>query len=141
MGTFSIGYGFGTTILTPDIDLGPNRFAGVSKLFLYPYSLIFKHRGISHSLFFGTLSRIVYGFFIGVLLLTLGSLLIDRNMELTLDLSVLVKELFLDYNYQIWWHKWLAWLYLGLFWSDFSHILLDTVTTKISRILRYLKTH
>ncbi len=59
-------------LLSPDLDLHKNRSKknwGLLRFIWYPYSKIFKHRGISHSLFFGTLTRIfyLYGFyFIGL---------------------------------------------------------------------------
>lgn len=134
LGCFGIGYLLGTTILTPDVDLGPNRFAGLSKLFLYPYSLIFKHRGVSHSIFLGTLTRVLYALLISWIVLYIGSLLFTRE-QMGLAPLAYIKQFILDYNYRVWWHKWLTWLYIGLFMADLSHIFIDSCSSWLKKNL------
>ena len=54
---------FATLFLSPDLDIyysSPTKNWGILRLLWLPYSLFFKHRGISHSLFFSTLTRIIY---------------------------------------------------------------------------------
>ena len=59
--SFTAAYLFSTLILSPDIDLGPKKRAGLLRPLIYPYSMFFKHRGFSHHLILGTLSRVIYG--------------------------------------------------------------------------------
>ncbi|HCL58015.1 MAG TPA: hypothetical protein DHW82_13555 [Spirochaetia bacterium] len=59
-------YIFSTFMLSPDLDLHKNRSKlnwGFLRFIWYPYSKIFSHRGISHSLIFGILTRLVYIYF------------------------------------------------------------------------------
>lgn len=133
VGCFSIAYIFGTFILSPDIDLGPNKYSRWSKLFLYPYSLIFKHRGISHSIFLGTLTRILYGLILGHILIVIGQSFFEQERITEVYLSFL-SHLFFDFNYDFWPHKWLLWMHAGLFCSDLSHVFLDSVTTKLKKL-------
>lgn len=61
------------TIITPDYDFNKIYIKKVIKkipvigffwnLYWYPYSMFFKHRGISHNLLFGTITRVIYLFF------------------------------------------------------------------------------
>lgn len=58
--------------LSPDLDLRHNRSRrrwGVLGFLWIPYTKIFKHRGVSHSLLFGTLTRLGY---LGVLALVIA---------------------------------------------------------------------
>lgn len=126
-GCFLICFTFGTFILSPDIDLGPNRFAGISKFFIYPYSFIFKHRGISHSIFLGTLSRVLYGLvFLAIIFLISDQFKLTNNSFK--NLFEFMQSFVLHFNYAYWPHKWLIWCYVGLFLSDFSHVLLDSLS-------------
>lgn len=52
-----------TFLLSPDLDLHRNRSKnnwGFIRFIWFPYSKLFKHRGLSHSLIFGTLTRLFY---------------------------------------------------------------------------------
>jgi len=61
------------TIITPDYDFDKIYIKKIIKkipviglfwnLYWYPYSLFFKHRGLSHNLLLGTLTRFIYLFF------------------------------------------------------------------------------
>ena len=60
---FVLSYLFSTFLLSPDLDLRKNiskRNWGLLGFIWLPYSWIFKHRGISHSLLLGPLTRILY---------------------------------------------------------------------------------
>lgn len=58
------------TIITPDYDFNKIYIKKLIKkipvlgffwnLYWYPYSLLFKHRGISHNLILGTITRVIY---------------------------------------------------------------------------------
>ncbi|MCX8104077.1 MAG: metal-binding protein [Candidatus Bipolaricaulota bacterium] len=66
---FAGAYLFSSLLLSPDLDLRHNRSRrrwGVLGFIWVPYTKVFKHRGISHSLLLGTLTRLGY---LGVLAL------------------------------------------------------------------------
>lgn len=66
---FAGAYLFSSLLLSPDLDLRHNRSRrrwGLLGFLWIPYTKIFKHRGVSHSLLFGTLTRLGY---LGVLAL------------------------------------------------------------------------
>lgn len=53
---------FGGLCLSPDLDIRsrPLKRWGIFKVFWYPYRDFFKHRGVSHWLFVGSLTRLGY---------------------------------------------------------------------------------
>lgn len=60
---FTGAYLFSSLLLSPDLDLRYNRSRrhwGVFGCIWVPYTKIFKHRGISHSVLLGTLTRLGY---------------------------------------------------------------------------------
>jgi uncharacterized metal-binding protein len=60
---FTGGYIVGSLFLSPDLDLvqsdASRRWRGARFLWR-PYAALFRHRGISHSLFLGPLTRVLY---------------------------------------------------------------------------------
>lgn len=98
-----VGYLVGVFLLSPDLDLHKNSSKnnwGVFNFIWIPYSMFFKHRGVSHSTLFGSLIRVVYlGFILFVILYV-----IDK--QFTVPFSICP-------------------LFLGIWLSDFFHILLD----------------
>jgi len=63
MAIFVGAYLFSSLLLSPDLDLRHNRSRrrwGLLGFLWIPYTKIFKHRGVSHSLLFGTLTRLGY---------------------------------------------------------------------------------
>ncbi len=68
---FAGAYLFSSLMLSPDLDLRHNqarRRWGLLGFVWIPYTKIFKHRGISHSFLFGTLTRLGYLGLIAVLI-------------------------------------------------------------------------
>lgn len=60
---FVIGYLVGTFWVTPDLDLTksrPMRRWGRLRLLWLPYAWFFRHRGLSHRLILGALTRLLY---------------------------------------------------------------------------------
>jgi uncharacterized metal-binding protein len=60
---FGVAYLAASFLLSPDLDLHKNdarRRWGFLGFIWMPYSKIFKHRGLSHNLFFGMITRIGY---------------------------------------------------------------------------------
>jgi uncharacterized metal-binding protein len=57
------GFAFSMVFLTPDLDLvrsRPTRRWGRLSILWRPYARIFRHRGVSHHIVWGPLTRIVY---------------------------------------------------------------------------------
>ncbi len=74
---FSGGFWVGTLLLSPDLDLATQRVNskrnwGMWGWIWHPYGMMFTHRGLSHSYFFGPLTRV---FYLGAILIPLGYLL------------------------------------------------------------------
>ena len=60
---FGIAYLFSCLWLSPDLDLArssPQNRWGPLRVLWRPYARLFRHRGLSHNLLFGPLSRIAY---------------------------------------------------------------------------------
>ena len=60
---FSASYSLATMFLSPDLDLHtskPTQNWRALRYFWRPYSILFKHRGFSHSIVLGPLTRILY---------------------------------------------------------------------------------
>ena len=57
------GFAFSMVFLTPDLDLvrsRPTRRWGRLSILWWPYAKIFRHRGLSHHIVWGPLTRIAY---------------------------------------------------------------------------------
>lgn len=77
------------TIITPDYDFNKIYVKKLIKkipvlgffwnLYWYPYSLLFKHRGISHNLILGTITRVIYLCLPIILLYVLGYIYIQLS--------------------------------------------------------------
>jgi uncharacterized metal-binding protein len=60
---FSCGLAFSMVFLSPDLDLarsGPMRRWGRLAFLWWPYAKLFRHRGISHHVLWGPVTRLVY---------------------------------------------------------------------------------
>lgn len=60
---FTLSYVGASLFLSPDLDLeksDPARRWGALRVLWTPYSRVFKHRGLSHSILFGPLTRVLY---------------------------------------------------------------------------------
>lgn len=60
---FVASYLGASLLLSPDLDLwgaAPSRRWGPLRVLWVPYAFLFRHRGISHSLFLGPLTRLAY---------------------------------------------------------------------------------
>ena len=69
---FAGAYLFSSLLLSPDLDLRYNRSRrrwGLLGFIWIPYTKVFKHRGVSHSVLLGTLTRLGY---LGVLALLIA---------------------------------------------------------------------
>ncbi len=63
LAAFSAGFAFAMLFLSPDLDLArsrPTRRWGALAFLWWPYAKLFRHRGISHHVFWGPLTRLAY---------------------------------------------------------------------------------
>ena len=86
---FAATFAYATLFMSPDLDLANKiklfSFRGLLTLPFRGYSRFFKHRGLSHSLFFGTLTRILWlGVLLYLILFLFGRHLPDRDQVLAL---------------------------------------------------------
>ncbi len=113
--TFASAFSYSTCFMNPDLDLIHQiKLFSLRGLLTLPfrfYSKIFKHRGISHSMLFGTATRILWLCGIGLLLFYL----IYETLP--------SEKTFLSYckNYKIYMYYALA----GIVLADWFHLILD----------------
>jgi uncharacterized metal-binding protein len=117
LAVFSGAYLFSSLLLSPDLDLHKNlarRRWGPLGFIWAPYSKLFKHRGISHSLVLGPLTRLVYlGIGFGAVLLGLSYV----GLALPPELPVTVGQ------------QTLLALGAGLYLPNVLHVLLDKIVS------------
>jgi len=112
-------YVFSSLLLSPDLDLRKNlarRRWGPLGFIWAPYSRIFKHRGISHNLVLGPLTRLIYlGAVFGVVLVGLSylGLALPQGVPLTIE------------------PRTLAVLGAGLYLPNLLHVLLDRLVSAL----------
>jgi uncharacterized metal-binding protein len=117
---FSCSFIYSTLFFSPDLDLIHKiklfSIRGILSLPLIGYSKVFKHRGFSHLIVFGTLSRIVWAALIVFVFLAI-LLSFERANFIKEGVLNFIKEEKTSFFY----------LFLALFCADGCHILLDKV--------------
>jgi len=117
--TFAVAYLFSSLLLSPDLDLRSNsarRRWGVLGVIWVPYTKVFKHRGLSHNLLLGPLTRIGYLFLLGATVVyALNYFGLRANIRIHLDREVL------------------AMIGIGLYLPNVLHILYDHFDSKCKR--------
>ena len=92
--TFAGAYLFSSLFLSPDLDLRSNtarRRWGFLGFVWVPYTKVFKHRGLSHNLLLGPLTRIGYLFLVGfIVIYALNYFGLRANIQVHLGKEVLV---------------------------------------------------
>lgn len=130
---FALGFVFSTFFFSPDLDIGPKKRAKWLGLFLYPYSFFFKHRGMSHSILLGTLTRVTYliliFFFVYLIFFRMGDV-----TKHPLDIFYGFKNFLINYNLEQRVYRNLTYLFGGMFVADIFHILVDKVSSLLKRI-------
>ena len=113
--TFSVSFAYTTLFMSPDLDLAHSiklvSIRGVLSLPFRFYSRVFSHRGISHSFFFGSLTRIVWLFAFATLVFFLF------NQELPSSSNL--KKFYRTYE------PFLLYGLAGICLADWCHLLLD----------------
>lgn len=119
---FGLSYLFSSLMFSPDLDLRHNRSRnnwGILGCVWLPYTKIFKHRGLSHSLLFGTVTRLFY-LCIMVAFAVLGAWAIQRYLLLT-DWQVP------SFQVDHFSYYWIGILFVGLWLPNAIHIITDYV--------------
>ena len=118
--SFSFCFCYSTLFMNPDMDLANKiklfSLKGLMTLPFRLYSVFFNHRGLSHNLFFGTLSRVLF-----LSLVYVGILSV-------IDYSFVSKKLYLNFwdSYRMY----IIYGFSGLFTADLCHLLLDLKKTR-----------
>ncbi|MFQ6117976.1 MAG: metal-binding protein [Candidatus Bipolaricaulia bacterium] len=117
--TFAGAYLFSSLMLSPDLDLRSNsarRRWGILGFIWVPYTKVFKHRGLSHNLLLGPLTRTGYLFLVGfIVIYALNYFGLRANIQVHLDREVLVM------------------IGIGLYLPNSLHILYDHFDSKVLR--------
>ena len=131
---FSAGWLFSTLIFGPDSDLTVKRRTQILRYFLWPYSFFFRHRGISHHFFWGTLSRNIYLLIILILCMKLVLYFLSlASFEISVidaikTISPPMKFWFSSEGILFW--KFSFFLFLGQWLSDLAHLAFDKFADK-----------
>lgn len=133
-GSFIFGWLVSTLIFSPDSDLMPKARTGPLRFFLYPYSVFFKHRGLSHSFLFGTLTRFIYG----LLMLGLLTYVLSEMGKISVSPKQYFSFLYLwfaNYNYDLVQYQMLTWLFGGAFLADLCHVFTDVISSGLKKLM------
>lgn len=106
----------GSLFLSPDLDLyhsRPARRWGILRVLWWPYARLFRHRGLSHHLVLGPLTRLLY----------LGGILVLLGVGLR----------YLGVQVPRFPGNWVGPVLLGLWLPQLFHILLDLLSRKVAR--------
>ncbi|TNF30302.1 MAG: hypothetical protein EP319_05510 [Deltaproteobacteria bacterium] len=134
--SFVIGWLFATLIFSPDTDVMPKKRSGVLQFFLYPYSILFKHRGLSHMILVGTILRIVYGLIVFSIML----FVLNGMGHISFGASHFFSGVFdflKAFDYHLIQYKIFVWLFIGMVGADLCHIFFDKITSFLKKILRF----
>jgi uncharacterized metal-binding protein len=125
---FGLAYLFSSLLLSPDLDLRHNRTRnrwGVLGFVWIPYTWVFKHRGLSHSLILGPLTRLAYLGLVGTVA-ALSFWVVERFL-------VSADWKFPQIDIDAYTYYWLAILIGGLWIPNMIHILVDRVHSALRR--------
>lgn len=132
---FLLGWLFSTFIFGPDTDIVPKKRAWIFRVFLYPYSWISKHRGISHHILLGTITRFLYLLIIGAIVVSIINSFFYQGLTLANYGKALI-SFFRDFNLDRPLYKGLTWFYIGVFLADFSHVLVDHLSSYLKKLIK-----
>ena len=123
LSTFVGVFTYSTLFMSPDLDLcysiNPWSLRGILCFPFRTYARVFSHRGISHSIFLGTLTRIIWlaGFVVGFFLL--AYLVVPEKYIGKVPDQAMFKAFFIKYK---------LYLYYGMggvVCADLGHLLVD----------------
>ena len=136
---FAGGYIFSTFFLSPDLDLfysTASKNWKILRVLWWPYSKLMKHRGLSHSLFLSTLSKLSYMTIVvlAIYLLALIGLVYVAEGEIIFNSGYILLDLksLIQTSFSLFIKHWplIRYVLLGVWVSDLVHILLgDRITS------------
>jgi uncharacterized metal-binding protein len=141
--TAFLSYLGATFLLSPDLDLNhsiPTRNWGILKFIWMGYPRIFRHRGKSHSLFFSSLTKIVYLIVVGIALIAsflfFSKIYDQRSLAIALDETVGESHSLLQdiLNRVIPYKRYFISSLIGITLSDWVHILSDRIFSTVKRL-------
>lgn len=125
-GIFAASFVVATVFLSPDLDLkhsSPTRNWGPLRYLWRPYQWMFKHRGMSHSVLFSSVTRIAYLLGVGA---AIGALIIIASAAEPPSLGD-----------ELWTHRMsLSAVGAGIFLSDLAHITADRVLSMLKILVK-----
>lgn len=134
---FTSGFLFATLMFSPDTDVMPKKRSGILQFFLYPYSILFKHRGFSHYLILGTLTRVFYGMIVMAIIFYVLHGLGHTNISHEHILES-YKVFFTHYDYRLFEYKVATWLIGGMLMADVCHIFIDRLSSFLKKLWNIL---
>jgi uncharacterized metal-binding protein len=132
--SFSFGWLFATFIFSPDMDLRPKKSLGPFRFIFWPYSLLFRHRGLSHSLLFGTFTRLIYMAILMILFQGLYLAVLGKLQALHLGSW---KDALFYFNYTFLPSKefyLVAFAFFGMAAADLCHYFMDFLYSMMQKI-------
>ncbi|MBF0297823.1 MAG: DUF2227 family putative metal-binding protein [Oligoflexia bacterium] len=121
---------YNTFVLNPDLDLAryikPLSLRGFLYFPFIPYSWLFRHRGLSHSLILGTITRVIYILLLIFFGLYLWNVFNYASIGIREISSIYLKHLlwFIKSNKDL-----LLTVFASFFYGDLWHIVLDKYNT------------
>lgn len=136
---------FATLFLSPDLDLNysnPARNWGPLRILWWPYSLFFKHRGLSHSILFSSITRLSYLALV-LCLCTIGLYSANSwaagahwNNALIVSASYTQNSVLSHFSWMLQYSKELIAILAAIFSADFCHILADKIFSATKAFFR-----
>ena len=136
---------FATLFLSPDLDLNysnPARNWGPLRILWWPYSLFFKHRGLSHSIVFSSFTRLsylalilclcTYGFFSA----TSWASGVHLNQALIDSASYTQNSILSHFSWRNRYSRELIIILTAIFSADICHILADKTFSAAKAFIR-----
>lgn len=130
---FSTAWLFATFIFSPDTDVMPKKRVMILRFLLFPYSIIFKHRGLSHGILTGTITRIVYLILMFALIIFITNKMGYLKFDVDNYFNYIVSYL-QNFNINHPSYRYPLWFLMGHFGADLSHIFLDRLSSFFKRI-------
>lgn len=115
------GFLLATYLFSPDNDLGPRSETWPLSFFTYSYKFFFRHRGLSHNIIIGPISRLIYWFAIAF-----GFLWITNSYYQILFQRFFI-SLFIEHSMQFIEYKAFYSFVIGHWLADISHIMVDKI--------------
>jgi uncharacterized metal-binding protein len=134
---FASSFVLATFLLSPDLDLfhsSPSKNWGYMKAIWWPYSKIFKHRGLSHTPILGTWTRLGYIFAVFFLIFLAYDIFTHKNVDLS-NLQMMASQRF-EHTESYFEENRTVFIsaFAGITASDFTHLVVDKISSFLKRL-------